>query len=388
MHIHLEKFTDPIDGFLHSVTPEGCLKIKTFFGTTSDDSGFYKYMEEISRVYFSSTECPINVNNIHEFLILVHSDMSVDLYINDINITTNVRLKQSIDTWDVGAIIRYVDIADISELNFPDIEIQDSDSVICCLKVGWKFLLYFDADSRNKKGLDFGSMQTDLGRLYRYLSFQYVYLTLESKEHFKEMVKDGWFPFVEILSNDYKVLAASYEDGNLPSDSELKRLLDKFNELRVKSMTDKWWDNHIFQDKRELLQAGINAFIKGTKSDYINCIKNLYTEIEGIMHSVYFEHCGENTRDTRKLVDYLITVAKKTVNDDQSLLLPQHFLEYLTESIFKNFDFATSTRDLSRHTSSHGVAEAKEYTPERALQALLTLDQIYYFLQLSISREE
>ena len=385
MHIHLENFTDPIDGFLHSVTPDGCVKIKTFFGTTSDDSDFYKYMEEITKVYFSSTEFSINVNNIHGFLILIHIDLSADLYINDINVATNVRLKQSIDNWEVGEIIRHGDIVDINELIFPDIKIQDSDSVICCLKVGWKFLLYFDADSRNKKGLDLGLMQTNLGRLYRYLSFQYVYLTLESKEHFKEMVKDGWFPFVEILSNDYKRLATAYEDGSRPSASEVKTLIDKFDESRVRGMTDKWWGNTIFQEKEKLLQAGIDAFLRG---DYINCIKNLYTEIEGVMHSVYFEHWGENTRDTRKLVDYLITVAKSSVNDEQSLLLPQHFLEYLTESIFKNFDFATSTRDLSRHTSSHGVAEAKEYTPEKALQTLLTLDQIYYFLQLPVSQEE
>ena len=82
------------------------------------------------------------------------------------------------------------DIADIYELSFPDIEIQDSDSIICCLKVGWKFLLYFDFLSQGRKS-DITKRQNILGRLYRYLSFEEVYLTLESEDCFKKMIADG-----------------------------------------------------------------------------------------------------------------------------------------------------------------------------------------------------
>ena len=61
-------------------------------------------------------------------------------------------------------------------------------------------------------------------------------------------------------------------------------------------------------------------------------------------------------------------------------------LEYLTGSIFKKFDLANSsasTTEKSRHSASHGVAKADAYTPANALQTLLTLDQIYFFLPLS-----
>ena len=50
------------------------------------------------------------------------------------------------------------------------------------------------------------------------------------------------------------------------------------------------------------------------------------------------------------------------------------------ENIFKEFDPETGEVDLSRHSALHGVALGEDYKPERALQALLTLEQIYFYL--------
>ena len=84
----------------------------------------------------------------------------------------------------------------------------------------------------------------------------------------------------------------------------------------------------------------------------------------------------------QKLIDRLIEVGERGVEDDRSLLLPQYFSSYLVENIFKEFDPTTGEVDLSRHTALHGVALGEDYKPERALQALLTLDQIYFYLCL------
>ena len=48
--------------------------------------------------------------------------------------------------------------------------------------------------------------------------------------------------------------------------------------------------------------------------------------------------------------------------------------------IFNHFGATTGTVDLSRHSVAHGAAEGKDYTPEKALRGLLTLDQIYFYL--------
>ena len=376
MHVSVKE-VQHIIGFLDRVFPDGRADMIVSLRITSDIPEVYTYIDQISNIYLSPPEVSKSVNRIHNFLILIRNDLSADIYINDFKMRAIMRLKRDLE---VGALIKKSDIADVQALEFPEIEIQDSDSVICCLKVGWKFLLYFNFLSEGRK-LDVASMQTDLGRLYRYLSFQEVYHTLESEACFKNMVADGWFPFVELLGKDYEELAAIYQNGKSSSDHAVKTLLDRFDESRLKVMTDKWWENLLFQEKRELLQAGIDAFLGRTKSDYINCIKTLYTEIEGIMRLLYFKETGKGSRIGQKeFIGQLIEIGERyTGTDSNSLLLPQQFLKYLTENVFANFNVDTGMVDLSRHSVAHGAAEGKEYTSERALQGILILDQIYFY---------
>ena len=376
MHICVKEVQHVV-GSLNRVFPDGRAGVITSLQITSDHPKFYTHIKQISKIYLGSPEFSINVNGIHSFLILVHSDLSADIYINDFKVTLQIRLKRYSE---VGTPIKKSDIADVQTLEFPEIEIQDSDSVICCLKVGWKFLLYFNFLSEDRR-LDIASMQTDLGRSYRYLSFQEVYHTLESEVCFKDMVADGWFPFVEFLGKDYEELAAIYKNGKPTSDHVVKTLLNKFDESRLRTVTDKWWANSLFQQKQKLLQAGIDAFLGGTESDYINCIKTLYTEIEGIMRLLYFKETGQGRRIGQKeFISQLIAIGERyTGADSDSLLLPQQFLRYLTENVFANFNVDAGMVDLSRHSVAHGAAEGNEYTPERALQGILTLDQIYFY---------
>ena len=360
---------------------------------TSDQPVFYKYIEEISKIFFHPPEYKLYVNSLYSFLIFIHRDLSADIYLNDFPIEIKCRSKRTLKEKEL---ILDNDIADIIELRFPGIDIQESDKVICCLKVGWKFGLYFNfVRNPNLVQKEIGSsefeevelevsnivkMQTQLGQLYRYLAFQYVYQSLESEPLFKKMMADGWFPFVEILGNEYKTLFENYQNDNFAYDDEIRVLLGSFNEPRFKKITDKWWENPFFQEKRELLQTGIDAFLRGTQRDYISCVKNLYPEIEGILRSLYRADHEEGTYRTQKLLEHLLEVGKQNVADDRSLLLPQDFLKYLNSSFFKDFDPATVTDDLSRHSVAHGAASEKGYSAEKALQALLTLDQIYFYL--------
>ena len=315
MHAHFEntkRYVDFVDRFLSvkRVVVDSPLSI------TSDSPEFYKYINQISEICFDAPGFSINISNIHCFLILIHNDLSTDIYTNDFSVAVQLRLKRDLE----GSLIKKDDIADIQKLGFPQIEIQDSDTVICCLKVGWKFLLYCDFGSEGRS-LDIGSMQTELGHLYRYLCFQEVYQTLETETCFEEMVVDGWFPFVALLGKDYEELDAIYKNGRPASDYAVKTLLDRFDESRLKIMTDKWWENPLFQQKRELLQAGIDAFLRGTKGDYINCIKNLYSEIEGISESMrllYFQDMGRGNRSrtNHEFINHLIAAGEHTAGDD------------------------------------------------------------------------
>ena len=287
MHARFENIKRYAD-FIHRFVSVKHVVLNSPLKLTSDSPEFYTYIDQISDIFFNAPGFPINIDNIHRFLILIHNDLSVDIYTNKFTVVVQLRLKRDLE----GSLIKKDDIADIQKLGFPDIKIQDSDTVICCLKVGWKFLLYCDLLSEERK-FDIASMQTELGRLYRYICFQEVYQTLESETCFEEMVADGWFPFIGVLGRHYEELAAIYQNGKFASDDSVKTLLDGFDESRLRSMTDKWWGNTLFQEKRKLLQAGVDAFLGGTESGYINCIKTLYTEIEGIMRLLYFKDTGK-----------------------------------------------------------------------------------------------
>ena len=125
-----------------------------------------------------------------------------------------------------------------------------------------------------------------MGALYRYLSFYHVYKVLESKSQFEMMLKDGWFPFIEILE-EYKELSKGYQDNNTLED-RTKAFIAKLdaNTYPIRLLR-KWWKNPIFDSKKTLIQAGISAYLQDTKEGYINCIKNLCTEIEGILRESY-----------------------------------------------------------------------------------------------------
>ena len=72
--------------------------------------------------------------------------------------------------------------------------------------------------------------------------------------------------------------------------------------------------------------------------------------------------------------------AKLNFSSPQSLGFPDHFFNYFDKVFFRQFDIEKGDVKLSRHTAAHGVADKEEYTKTRALQLILTLDQIYFYL--------
>lgn len=376
IHFHIDPISNPVGFSVTNVEKEKYAWILTSSSLTSDELDFYKYVDQISNIFFNQATYRIITDAVHRFLILIHKNLSADVYINDFPFQIKMRAKRSIEA---GTLVTSNDIADITELSFPRVNVQESDRVIFCFKVGWKFGLYFDLEVEGVG--DISLMQANLGRLYRYLSFQHVYRTLESPAHFEKMVKDGWFPFVEILGSEYKTLVDIYENEKFAYDERVGKILDKFDKSRIEGFTDKWWTHPTFEEKRKLLQAGIDAFLQGNDSGYVNCINTLYPQIEGIVRVQYFKATakGKNVR-LKELIDHLIEMGKESAGDADSLLLPLSFLEYLNDCIFVKFNLEDGTVDLSRHSTAHGVAAGEDYTRMRALQALLALDQIYFYL--------
>ncbi|OGP84532.1 MAG: hypothetical protein A2Z08_00500 [Deltaproteobacteria bacterium RBG_16_54_11] len=369
--IHL-KAVENFAGFVvETAKPGGIVKVQTRGSLVSDDALFYIYIDQITSIFLKN----VFVNTIHQFLVLIHDNLSADIYLN--YIPTKVLMMTKRD-FKKGEVIRVNDIADISKLSFEGINIRYTDKVIYGFKVRWKFGLFFDL--HRDDGLDIEAMQSELGSLYRYLSFQYVYDVLESKPQFDLLIKDGWFPFIEIIGSEFKEVSAAYQNLTDPQ-SRIEELISKFDQERIARITNKWWKKKLFKDKRDILETGIDSYLRNDSKGFIACIKTLLPEIEGIIRLHYFEETRKGKHiHVPDLIAYIVDKGRIKSGSDLSLFFPRAFFEYLNESIFPKFDLEKGDISLSRHTSSHGVARTEDYTKSRALQLILILDQIYFYI--------
>jgi len=341
----------------------------------SDQKDFYEYVDGISSNFLSPNN--FLIDNINRFLILLHKDLSADIIVNDITTIATIIGKRDMIA---GEKVKSKHIADITELRFEGIEIKNTDCVIYCFKKGWKFGLYFDFTPMVVEGsvIDVDRLYAEFALHLKYLTFQSEYAVLENDQLFNELFNDGWFPFIRLLGGEYKELSKIYEKRtNLTT--EIGAFLEKYDQDKISDFTTNWWRKDIFANKREIIEAGISSYLQNSKSGFIACIKILYSEIEGILRISYFKE--HNKKPTfRELTDYIDQKAKSKFFSRHSLGFPYVFFHYLSNVIFKGFDLETGQVDLSRHSTSHGVANPEDYTKMKALQAILVLDQIYYFL--------
>ncbi len=346
-------------------------KIITRGSFISDEPLFYTYIESITEFFFKN----VLVNSVFQFLILIHDNLSADLYLNNFPTKILMMAKRNLKK---GEIIRVNDIADVRRMSFDNIRIKETDKVIYCFKVGWKFGLFFDL--HREEPLNIEMMETELGSIYRYLSFQYIYSTLESDPHFVQLLKNGWFPFIEIIGSEFKAVSKAYELLSEPQ-TKISEIIDKFDKQRIHKICEKWWSKPLFSDKKVILESGIDSYLRGDDQGYIGCIKTLLPEIEGIIRLHYFEETGKGKNvKVPELINHIVEKGKIKTGSEFSLFFPRAFFEYLKESVFPNFDLEQGNISLTRHTSSHGVAKAEDYTKARALQMILILDQIYFYI--------
>ena len=104
------------------------------------------------------------------------------------------------------------------------------------------------------------------------------------------------------------------------------------------------------------------------------------TEIEGVLADLHLAEKG-STAKTKDLLSHAVNKGVKKAGGEASLFFPKDFLEYLLKVAYANFDPNTpANAGASRHTVGHGYADGNTYTSARALQVILTLDQIVFYL--------
>ena len=189
MKFHFDNVQDLAGFAMENVKGGETVKVLTRSLLTSDDPEFYQYSEQISNIFLNKNR--ILIDGVYQFLVIIHADLSADLYVNDFAVLVEIKAKRDIKA---GEVVTQGDIADLRKVKFPDIEIKETDKVIYCFKVGWRFGLFFDLTPRSQPSsaptpiaiekLDIEKMALSIGELRRYLSFYHVYKVLESEAQF------------------------------------------------------------------------------------------------------------------------------------------------------------------------------------------------------------
>jgi len=341
---------------------------------TSDMNGFFKFIQGIYNIYLRSY---VPMEQCNQFLIVRRKDKSADIYINDFQTAIAIKAKKAIKA---GEPVKKEDIADIEKVEFPEITIMKSDAIIYCMRLGWKFALYFNFTANPVTSgiteLNLDQVYIELGHMYRRFLFENEYNVLANTALYPKLLSDGWFPFIELLGNDYEKLSQLYEYEWVETIDEF---LDRFNKKRIEEMVSSWWSKTQFVDKKEIIEAGLSAYLQGDNSGYINCINTLFPQIEGIMGLEYFK---ENNRKPSfpQLKNYIKSKAKQKFSSKGSLGFPDYFYDYLDKCIFEKFDLITGKRNLARHAVAHGYAKQEDFTRVKALQAILILNQLFFYL--------
>ena len=364
-----------VNGFAtENVTAGGEAKILVRAAITSDQPEFYVYMKVISNILtHRATEAgiPILWGNISSFVLVAHPDFTAELYLQDFPLEMEILAKRDIAAGDV---LYQSGVADVRRIRIPGLVLHPDDRVIVCLKVGWKFALFFDLEPERK--LDVDEMETSLAFLYRQLSFDDAYKAFGDTSLFETIVHVGWFPFVELLGGDFENLLQAY-NANFNIEGEEAALLKKFDAARVDAIAERWWRHPSLSSRKAILEPAMRAYKHG---DAVSCIKIIVTEIEGVIRDSYIADRGKSAK-IQDLLAYAADKALQKVGHETSLLFPKKFLLYLKEYTYAHFDPLQPGGDgASRHRVGHGAASADTYTLVRALQAVLTLDQLSFYL--------
>ena len=186
-------------------------------------------------------------------------------------------------------------VLDILGVKFRDavfnLDIKDGDKFLWLFRDGWSFGLYFDFSGKMKVDDLWG----ELGTCYRKIRYYSLYSFLSTENNFDRLLARGWFPFAQILGSEFDQLRWSLDhDDTKEITITENNVIKSFTRERIDKFTGYWWRNEIFRKKRELLTAGINAYLRADADGIINCIKTLTSEIEGIIRLDYHRTKGKD----------------------------------------------------------------------------------------------
>lgn len=355
----------------NSALPGESVEIITRLGITSDSPLFYPIAQGLAEVL--DPAIGKSLHRSEHVLVVIKQDRSAQVWFDTAAVTHDVIMKRAATC---GMAVFQRDIVDMRGMRFPCVDIETSDQVIVLFREQWRYALYFDFNPG--RALDVDDLGRTLGTLYRSLAFRNHYDLMRDVDSRRKLIISGWFPFAEIAQSEFMSLAQTVRlGGNLAAAENI--VIESFTRERLDRILERWDAKPSFAKKKVIFSSGIDAFLR---RDPVASIKIMLTEIEGILNSEHEVREGKCLRKVEPLLNFAILSAEAKAGGPNTLLFPQEFKEYLLANTFASFNPQDADEAVasSRHAVGHGAAKAESYTVARALQVILTLDQLLFYL--------
>jgi hypothetical protein len=353
--------------------PGSTIMVWTRLAITSDEPVFHRVVRNIEVLIAHHAKLAgklINLSSSNSVLLVIRPDNSAELWIDTAAVIIRALAKRDMQP---GSPVFEQDIGDVTAMAFPCASIGPSDRLVYVFRQDWRFALFFDFNPDGNLSLE--DTQRELGTLFRRLKYCHLYDWLADQAFLSRIIQAGWFPFVEIVGREFEILANPCDAGFELIEAE-EQLLQKFDNERLERMFRRWMVKPHFKPKEPILRSALDAY---KRRDSVAVLKIVLTEIEGILAETYRAVNGKGAK-LEKLLEFAARSAEQKAGVPDSLLFPSAFGRYLGDYTFANFDPTSGiVTSSSRHAVGHGAADASSYTMPRALQALLTLDQLAFY---------
>lgn len=366
---------EPIVGFMAEPAKGGQhAKVWTRLALSSDEPLFHRLVENLDGVIRHMAQkagTAVNLRRADTVLLIFKPDSSAELWVDAAAVSLQCKIKRAVAA---RSVIFESDIADVTGMGFPCVTIGEQDKVLCLFREGWSFGLAFDFNPEGK--LDLRWFSTALGTLHRTLHYRHLYQAVNDSAIFDPLLAAGWFPFVEIITTEFHDLTRHIEAGFDIAEIEAK-IVGAFDAARLGHLFERWVAKPHFAAKAVLLKEAVESF---TAQKPASAIKIILTEIEGVLNDAYKAAHGGQGAKIKDLLAFAQASAEQRAGGPDTLFFPAAFGRYLAVHTFANFDPAAQTGTAgSRHAVGHGAAAQDSYTMTRALQAVLTLDQLAFY---------
>jgi hypothetical protein len=355
------------------------------FATKLSLPGEAAYFIQKSILTSYSIDFPNYIKNIIQFakcgepnnlLIRIDKNNTAKIFADNFPMMQLMMIKKDINKF---GLVYEDDIVDITEVSFKDdvvdCSIQDGEKVIWIFRKSYSFGLYFDLTGK----LNAEVARKEMADAFKNLSYFSFYKSLED-EQYRRLLELGWFPFIRIMGARYNELFSYISSKKEHAiDSWIEQ---HFTKNYIEKFTEKWWRKESFKSKKTIIESGLKCFYD---KNYPACISTLTPMIEGVANEAFLKDpknhskkpLGTKGKDTIKFL-HAKSIEKFTSNF--SLALPHKFKEYLDEFFFKSGMQQSNLSKANRHPIAHGRADSDSYQIERAIQTILTLDQMAFYL--------